>query len=128
MLKGPEKTGSIQVLNKGVDVAVVAAAEEAGEVMKASRILAVRGISTAVLAESCFHPMDIETLRFYQKQVRFFAGVGEDVADALRSCIGPEVRVISLSRKDDAVHIAAKITEMDRKRERLRQTDSGRPL
>jgi transketolase C-terminal domain/subunit len=127
MLKGPEKTGSIRVLNKGVDVAVVASADEADEAMKASRILAVRGVSAAVLAESCFHPMDIDTLQFYEKRVRFFAGVGETAAKALRTCVRPETVVVAL-KKNTASDIAAVITELVRNPEYLRQMDSRRPV
>lgn len=125
MLKGPGKTGSIKVLNKGADVAIVAAPGEAGEAMKASRILAVRGISTAVLEESCFHPMDEETLKFYEKQVRFFAAVGADAAKALPEYLGPAMKLTVLDT-NDAASITETITKLVRNPELFRQMNCGR--
>ena len=123
MLEGPKKTGSIKILNNGVDVAIVIAQGEANEVMRASRILAVRGVSVAVLEETCFDPMDVTTLHFYKKRVQFFAGVGVNVVEAIRSYIGSETRIVLL-KKNDAAYIVANVEEVIRTQKSQVQLDS----
>ncbi len=57
--------GTTKVINKGVDITIVADGSTIGTAMKASRILVVRGISTAVLEVTCVTPIDERTISHF---------------------------------------------------------------
>lgn len=57
--------GTTKVVNKGVDITLVADGATIDAAMKASRTLVVRGMSTVVLEVTCLDPIDERTLNHF---------------------------------------------------------------
>jgi transketolase C-terminal domain/subunit len=62
--------GKTRVVNKGVDVAVIASSNTVAEAMKASRTLVVKGISTAVIEVMTVSPLDEGTFLSFAKKTK----------------------------------------------------------
>ena len=87
MLESLPFEGTIKVRNKGVDIAVLADAETVELAFAASRQLVVCGISTAVLEVTCFDPIDIRTLAYYEKTTPCMLAMTKKIAHAVRKAL-----------------------------------------
>ena len=79
MLPALSFQGTTKVVNKGVDVTIVANEDTIDLVMKASRTLVVRGISTAVLEITCLLPIDESTIRYYVDSTKALLFVNQEL-------------------------------------------------
>lgn len=93
MLESLPFEGTIKVINKGVDIAILADTNNSALAFGASRHLVVCGISTAVLEITCFAPVDARTLAYYEKTTPCMLAMTEEILEAVRSLISPDVKL-----------------------------------
>ena len=64
--------GKTRIVNKGVDVTVIASSNTIAQAMKASRTLVVKGISTAVIEVLTIEPLDKKTFLDFAEKTGVF--------------------------------------------------------
>lgn len=106
--------GTTKVINKGVDITIVADRDTIGTAMKASRILVVRGISTVVLEVTCLTPIDERTLSHFIEATSALIFVNQSLYMATRHLLKPETltAVCTTASEQEFVRCANKIIKL----------------
>lgn len=105
--------GMTNIINKGVDLAVFVSRDAAAAAMNASRILVVRGISTAVIEVLTLDPFDYETLLEYAEKTGalVFAEqwLYEAVSEVLEGCKSVIVEVSKNTMPESIIDTATSV-------------------
>lgn len=107
MLKSLPFEGTIKVVNKGVDVAVITDGINSHTAMAASRPLVVTGISTAVLEVTELEPFDTRTFQYYVDLINKFVFVNEEMAVAAKPYLNEDTISYTLDSCSEETIIAA---------------------
>jgi pyruvate/2-oxoglutarate/acetoin dehydrogenase E1 component len=84
--------GTAKVINKGVDVTLLADASGAQELFQISRHLVVCGFSAAVVAVTETDPVDMRTIRYYEDTTPLLIFFDKSVAKAVIPHLQPETK------------------------------------
>lgn len=101
MLKPLPFEGTVKVINKGVDAALVIGKAEEEAALRAAKICGVRGISTAVLQIPESAPADRETFRYYSGLAGVFVFADKSLYERCRSLLSDDDRVQVAGAKDE---------------------------
>lgn len=106
--------GTTKVINKGVDITIVADGDTKGDAMKASRILVVRGISTVVLEVTCLDPIDERTLNHFIEATSALIFTNQSLYMAAKYLLKPEthIAVCILANEQEFVRHANEIVKL----------------
>ena len=107
MLKSLPFAGTIKVINKGVDVTVLADRSSVDIAFAASRKLVVCGISTAVLNITCFNPIDTKTLAYYEETTPRMIAMNQQIFDAVQPHLRKTTRIALLDGTSEQALIDA---------------------
>ena len=99
--------GTIKVVNKGVDVTLLADADSTELAFAASRALVVCGISTAVLEVTCLDPIDSRTLGYYAQTTPVLIALSQEILEAARPVLHGQAALLLFDGGDRKALIAA---------------------
>lgn len=116
MLPSLSFQGTTKVVNKGVDVTIVANEKTIEAAMKASRSLVVRGMSTAVLEVTCTDPIDERTISHFVQSTGALVFADSFLYESAKRLIKPEtfVEVCNISSERELIELVEKIVESKR--------------
>ncbi len=86
MCKTIESAGT-KLINNGTDVTIVTNSHRAADVMKASRVLVVRGISTAIIELSATGPLDERMIVNYGEKTGVLVFLDEEIYKIIKNKI-----------------------------------------
>ncbi|MCR5666678.1 MAG: hypothetical protein K6G01_07580 [Eubacterium sp.] len=89
--------GTAKVINKGVDVTLIADELGAQELFQISRHLVVCGISAAVLAVTEINPVDMRTIRYYEDTTSLLIFFDAKVAEAVIPLLDSKTKYCSMN-------------------------------
>lgn len=120
MLPSLDFTGSAEVINKGVDITLVTNQENKDKIFDITRNLVVRGFSTALLCVTELEPVDMKTIRYYEKTTPLLVFLDEAVGEAVIPQLHPETPYLRQYHytRDDLVRMIPEWIRKYRKRER----------
>ena len=111
--------GTAKVINKGVDVTLLADASGAEELYRISRHLVVCGISAAVVAVTELDPVDVRTIRYYEDTTPALLIFDQKVADAVIPVLRPETKYYRMDYCS-AADLMKQIAKMDLDEKRVK--------
>lgn len=98
MLPEVKINGTAKVINKGVDITLLTTEEDVEKAFYFSRILAVKGISAAVLQLTELKPVDTKTLKYYESTSDGFVSFQRAVYNAVFSVLGRNTKLCLLPK------------------------------
>ena len=88
--------GTAKVINKGVDVTLLADESGAQALFEMSRSLVVCGYSAAVVAVTELEPVDMRTVRYYEDTTPLLIFFDRDVAEAVIPHLQPDTKYCTM--------------------------------
>ena len=105
--------GKTRVVNKGVDVAVIASSNTVSAAMRASRTLVVKGISTAVIEVMTINSLDKDTFLDFAKKTEAMVFTEQYIYEAVKrvldNCEPLLIEVVKVPTVDNIIKVTIKV-------------------
>ncbi|MBM4761208.1 hypothetical protein GNT69_02760 [Bacillus sp. B15-48] len=103
--------GTTKVINKGVDITLIADSDSVDFAFGVSRVLSVMGVSAAVLQVTCLAPFDSKTMEYFEQTTRKLIFLTTELLEAAEKHLKADTDAVVAELMEKEIYIK-KLMEM----------------